>query len=160
MGGRRGPRGMVPPAVGGPSGGSARLGPSPARLPGGARSAGAFPYGRTEARSDPSIRRERQLARPGARDDKNFLTRRAPDVVLRRTFILSRKEVIRVIRKALLLLAVFAVAFVASAIHSKADAANCYYKCICGRSNKCCIVNGVETCKPAAGILCPQSYPC
>lgn len=64
------------------------------------------------------------------------------------------------IRKALLLLAVFAVAFVVSALFGKADAANCRYKCICGTSYKCCITNGVETCKPASGIQCPQSYPC
>ncbi len=64
------------------------------------------------------------------------------------------------IRKALLILAVFAVAFVASALHTKAEAANCRYKCICGTSYKCCTVNGVETCKPATGISCPQSFPC
>ena len=60
------------------------------------------------------------------------------------------------IRKVLLLLAVFAIAFAGSALFGKADAATCRYKCICSVSYKCCVTNGVETCKRAAGISCPQ----
>ena len=56
------------------------------------------------------------------------------------------------------LLAVFAVSFVVGLTGSKASAANCYYRCICSQPNKCCVVNGVEVCKPVSGapILCPQ----
>ena len=55
---------------------------------------------------------------------------------------------------------VFAAAFALGATLPKADAANCYYKCVCSAPMKCCLNNGVETCKPAAGIACPQVYPC
>jgi hypothetical protein len=60
------------------------------------------------------------------------------------------------------LLAVFAVSFVVGLTGSKASAANCYYRCICSRPHKCCVVNGTEVCKPAPDgpIQCPQGYPC
>lgn len=64
------------------------------------------------------------------------------------------------IKKVLLVLAVFALTFAASTLTNKADAGPCRYRCICGVSHKCCTNNGVETCKPAAGISCPQVYPC
>jgi hypothetical protein len=67
------------------------------------------------------------------------------------------------VRKALLLLmAVFVLALVVGATLPTADAANCYYRCICSVPHKCCIVNGVEVCKKAnpSPIQCPQDYPC
>ena len=59
---------------------------------------------------------------------------------------------------------VFAVAFLASYLGRNADAARvtCYYKCVCSVPHKCCVNNGVETCKPVPDgpIQCTQSYPC
>lgn len=66
-------------------------------------------------------------------------------------------------KKLMLLFAVvFAVAFVSSFVGRGADAASCYYRCICSVPHKCCITNGVEVCKPAPNgpLQCTQVYPC
>lgn len=55
-----------------------------------------------------------------------------------------------------LLAAVFVLTFAIGASLVDSQAAACRFKCICGTSYKCCTTNGVETCKPAAGIQCPQ----
>lgn len=63
---------------------------------------------------------------------------------------------------AVLFVVVFAVAFVSGFMGRGADAANCYYKCICSVPHKCCVTNGVEVCKPVkvAPISCTQVFPC
>jgi hypothetical protein len=68
-------------------------------------------------------------------------------------------------RKMLVLLAaVFSLAVGVGSMLPQANAAftPCHYKCICSVPNKCCTVNGVETCKPDPDgpIQCTQSYPC
>lgn len=57
---------------------------------------------------------------------------------------------------------VFTVAFLSSYMGRSADAATCYYRCICSVPHKCCVINGVETCKPAPNgpLQCPQGFPC
>ena len=57
---------------------------------------------------------------------------------------------------------VFAVAFVVGLTMPSADAGPCYYKCICSVPHKCCVNNGVETCKKVSPspIQCTQSFPC
>lgn len=55
---------------------------------------------------------------------------------------------------------VFVVAVAAGFSMNRATAGPCYYKCICSRPYKCCLNNGVESCKPATGIQCTQVYPC
>lgn len=62
----------------------------------------------------------------------------------------------------LLFVLVFAVTFLAGYLGRNADASTCYYRCICSVPNKCCVNNGVETCKPVSGgpIQCPQNFPC
>ena len=64
------------------------------------------------------------------------------------------------IRKAILLVGVFALCFAASASLSKVEATTCTYRCICSRAYKCCTTDGVETCKPSNLIRCPQVQPC
>jgi len=60
-----------------------------------------------------------------------------------------------------ILLIVFAVAMIIGATTPTVDASGCYYKCSCsGTPLKCCVVNGVETCKIAFGFYCPQIYTC
>ena len=60
-----------------------------------------------------------------------------------------------------ILLIVFVAAFIFGATTPNADAGSCYYKCSCsGTPLKCCVNNGVETCKPAFGFSCPQIYTC
>jgi hypothetical protein len=61
-------------------------------------------------------------------------------------------------RKALaLLLIVFVVGVAIGVTMPSASAGPCYYKCICSRAYKCCVINGVETCKPVTGVIqCPQ----
>lgn len=53
---------------------------------------------------------------------------------------------------------VFAVAFVVGLTMPTADAGPCYYKCICSFPYKCCVNNGVESCKRVldSPIQCPQ----
>lgn len=59
------------------------------------------------------------------------------------------------------LLVVFVAAFIFGTTSPTADAANCYYKCSCtGAPLKCCVNNGVETCKHAIGIYCPAIITC
>ncbi len=61
-----------------------------------------------------------------------------------------------------LLVGVLAVSFAFGFFSKSADAANCYYRCICSVPHKCCVTNGVETCKPVsiAPIQCTQNFPC
>lgn len=61
-----------------------------------------------------------------------------------------------------LLVVVLAASFGFGFFGQGANAANCYYRCICSVPHKCCVLNGVETCKPVknAPIQCPQSFPC
>lgn len=58
--------------------------------------------------------------------------------------------------------AVFLLALAAGATLPKAEAAPCYYKCICSVPHRCCVVNGVEVCKKATNspIQCPQVQDC
>lgn len=66
-------------------------------------------------------------------------------------------------RKAVaVLFVVFALAFVIGASMPAADAATCYYKCICSQPHYCCVKNGVETCKRVlfSPIQCPQVMDC
>lgn len=61
------------------------------------------------------------------------------------------------------LLVVFVAAFIFGTTSPAADAASCYYKCSCtGAPLKCCINSyGVETCKPAGGVIyCPAIITC
>jgi hypothetical protein len=53
---------------------------------------------------------------------------------------------------------VFAVALVIGMTMPSADAGPCYYKCICSVPHKCCVLNGVETCKKVSNspLQCPQ----
>lgn len=57
---------------------------------------------------------------------------------------------------------VFAASFaIGLSSNNTADAANCYYTCSCsGQPLRCCVNNGVTTCKPAIGFQCPQVYNC
>lgn len=61
-----------------------------------------------------------------------------------------------------LLLLVFTVCFFIGFSGNRANAADCYYKCICSVPHKCCRVNGVETCKRVLNspLQCPQVQPC
>lgn len=65
--------------------------------------------------------------------------------------------------KRLLLVAsvLFGIGFAYGASLAPADAGPCYYRCICGVPHKCCMNNGVETCKPAPNgpLQCPHN-PC
>lgn len=66
-------------------------------------------------------------------------------------------------RKALAtIFVVFAVAFVVGMTIPSADAGPCYYKCICSQPYKCCVNNGVESCKKLidSPIQCTQVFPC
>lgn len=58
------------------------------------------------------------------------------------------------------MLVVFVAAFAYGATLHRADAGPCYYKCVCSKPMRCCVNNGVETCKPAVGFQCTQAYPC
>jgi hypothetical protein len=60
-----------------------------------------------------------------------------------------------------LLVAVFGLALAFGAMLPQAEAGPCKLRCICGVPNKCCTVNGVETCTPDphSHIICPLS-PC
>jgi len=66
--------------------------------------------------------------------------------------------------KLALFVSVFAVAIGVGAMMPQASGgfSPCHYKCICSVPNKCCTVNGVETCKPDPNgpIQCTQSFPC
>ncbi len=58
---------------------------------------------------------------------------------------------------------VFVAAFIFGTTSPAAEAGPCYYKCSCtGVPLKCCVNNGVETCKKApAGIFyCPDIITC
>jgi len=62
-------------------------------------------------------------------------------------------------RKMLVLFAaVFTLALVIGALLPQAQAGPCRTRCICGVPNKCCTVNGVETCTPDRNshMICPQ----
>ena len=60
-----------------------------------------------------------------------------------------------------ILLVVFLVALAIGVSTPNVDASSCYFKCSCtGTPLKCCVNNGVETCKVAFGFYCPQIITC
>jgi hypothetical protein len=63
-------------------------------------------------------------------------------------------------RKSLAVLClVFAAAFVVGVAGvGTADAAPCFYRCICSVPHKCCTSGGVTNCKPVSNspLQCPQ----